>query len=230
MVNVSPRQRTQALAMLVLATFFWGLSFPLIKAIGLTHLRLLPESKSWFVTAWALAPRFLVGIVFFGLTQWKALRTLTRLELRQGLSLGLFAAAGMLFQTDGLLRTAASTSAFLTQLYAILIPIYLAVRKRALPPWTVWVSSLLVLLGVSVLGKFDWQALRFGRGEAETLIASCFFVGQILSLEVGAFRQNRVMPVTAIMFFVQAAVFLVLALATANHPGDLLTPLPPVVD
>jgi len=37
--------------------------------------------------------------------------------------LGLFASAGMALQNDGLQFYAASTSAFLTQLYAILIPV-----------------------------------------------------------------------------------------------------------
>jgi len=211
--------------MLILATSFWGLSFPLIKAVGLTQQSVVPESNSALITVWALAPRFILGALFFLGTQWKSLASLTRTEWKQGLSLGIFASAGMLFQTDGLMRTAASTSAFLTQLYAILIPIYLGIRARKMPPWTVWISSLLVLLGVSVLGKFDWHALRFGRGEAETLIASVFFMGQILSLEVGAWRSNRVMPVTAIMFFIQAAVFLGLALLVTPRIADLVLPL-----
>jgi len=225
MANVTARQHTRALLMLILATSFWGLSFPLIKAAGLTQQRIVPESTSLFITAWALAPRFILGAIFFLFTQWKAVVSLTSAEWKQSLSLGIFATAGMLFQTDGLMRTAASTSAFLTQLYAILIPIYLGVRARKLPPWTVWVSSILVLVGVSILGNFDWHALRFGRGEAETLIASCFFMGQILSLEVGAWRNNRVMAVTAMMFFIQATVFLVLTLCVAPRPADLILPL-----
>ncbi len=211
--------------MLILATCFWGVSFPLIKAVGLAQQRVVPESTSALVTLWALAPRFILGAIFFLCTQAKALCTLTRAEWKQGLSLGLFATAGMLFQTDGLMRTAASTSAFLTQLYAILIPIYLALRARRLPPWTVWVSSVLVLAGVSVLGKFDWRALHFGRGEAETLVASCFFMGQILSLEVGAWKNNRAMPVTAVMFFIQAGILFPLSIAVAPHAIDLVLPL-----
>jgi hypothetical protein len=39
----------------------------------------------------------------------------------------------MLLQTDGLRFTAASTSAFLTQFYAILIPVYVALRSRRNP-------------------------------------------------------------------------------------------------
>src|SRR2546430_9615229 len=50
---------------------------------------------------------------------------------RSGVILGIFAATGMLFQNDGLQFTAASTSAFLTQFYAILIPVWVAWRGRS---------------------------------------------------------------------------------------------------
>ena len=65
---------------------------------------------------------------------------------------------GMIFQNDGLQYTSASTSAFLTQIYAILIPLWLALRRRRLPPAVVWVSCVLVLAGVA-----DPRAVRLGR-------------------------------------------------------------------
>lgn len=222
MSAVPPRHRTEALLMLLLANVFWGLSFPLVKAIVLTHQRLIPESSTWFVTAWTLGPRFAIAALVLLAFQARSLAGITRGEWQQGTALGLFAAAGMLFQTDGLQFTAASTSAFLTQFYAILIPIYLAVHSRRLPPWTVWVSSGLVLAGVAILGHFDFRTLHLGRGEAETLVASVFFMGQILSLERKTFAGNRVMPISLIMFAVQGAFFTFLALVTAPKPADLL--------
>ena len=71
--------------------------------------------------------------------------------------IGLFASGGMLFQNDGLQFTAASTSAFLTQLYAILIPIWVGWRTRRNPGAVVWTSCALVLAGVAILGQFDWR-------------------------------------------------------------------------
>lgn len=210
--------------MLLVANFFWGLSFPLIKAIALTHQRLLPESGTWFITAWAVGPRFLLAGTMLWLWQRRSLNNTTRNECLQGMALGLFSSAGMLFQTDGLQFTAASTSAFLTQLYAILIPVYLAIRARRMPPWTVWISCGLVLSGVAILGRFDWQEMSFGRGEAETLISSLFFMGQILMLEKKSFMGNRVLPVTMVMFTVQASIFLLLAGLTSPRVSNLLVP------
>jgi drug/metabolite transporter (DMT)-like permease len=224
MTSVTPGQRRQALLMLIFANSFWGLSFPLIKSLALIHERLVPGSSNWFITAWALAPRFLISTVLMLAWQGKSLATATRSEWKQGVGLALFAAGGMIFQTDGLQFTAASTSAFLTQFYAIMIPVYLAVRARKTPPWTVWISSVLVLAGVAILGRFDWSALSFGRGEFETLISSVFFMGQILWLERKEFAPNRVLTVTLIMFGTESIVFTALGAGTAQRVVDLLIP------
>ncbi len=217
-------QRTQALVMLLLANVFWGLSFPLIKAIQLTHAAVLPGSGTWFITAYTLAPRFFLATVVMVLWQRRAIAGLTAKETKQGVAIGLFAAAGMLFQIDGMQFTSASTSAFLTQLYAIMIPVYLALRTRKSPPWTVWISSGLVLGGVAILGQFNWQTLAFGRGEIETLIGSCFFMGQILWLDRSEFAGNNVARVTLVMFVVEGLAFAVLVGATVPAASALIVP------
>lgn len=210
--------------MLVVANLFWGLSFPLMKAIGGIHLHLLPESTTWFVTACTLAPRYLLGALALLPLCWPALRTLTRLELKQGLGLGLFAIGGMIFQTDGLQFTSVSTSAFLTQFYAIMIPVWLAVRARRRPPPLVWICCLLVLAGVAVLAQLDWRDLHLGRGELETLIGSVFFMGQIFWLDRREFSNNRVLPITTVMLAVEGIAALAMAFLTAPHASALLVP------
>jgi drug/metabolite transporter (DMT)-like permease len=121
----------------------------------------------------------------------------------------------MLFQNDGLQFTSASTSAFLTQLYAILIPIYVALRSRQAPGRRVWLSCLLVLAGVAILGRFNWRELHLGRGEWETLLSSFFFMGQILWLEKPEFAANRARKITFVMFLTQAVIFAALTWAVA---------------
>lgn len=210
--------------MLLLANLFWGLSFPLIKAIGAAQSQVLPGSTTWFITACTLAPRFLLGTLVLGALCFGSLRTLSRSEWKQALGLGVFAATGMIFQIDGLQFTSASTSAFLTQFYAIMIPVWLAFRSRRGPPWTVWVSCVLVLAGVAVLAKLDWQDLRLGRGEWESLLSSVFFMGQILWLDRAEFSGNRALPVTVVMFAVEALAAVIMAGLTAPHAADLLVP------
>ena len=214
----TPAQHRQAIWMLLLGNFLWGVSFPLIKSLILLHERLVPGSSTWFITASTLLPRFALGALVLGLICLRALGTLTRSERRQGLGLGLFAIAGMTFQNDGLQFTSASTSAFLTQFYAIMIPVWLALRARRLPPRVVWVCCALVLAGVGVLARLDWHDLKLGRGEIETLVASVFFMGQILWLERKEFSGNRALPVTTVMFAVQAVLAGVMAAGLAP-PG-----------
>jgi len=217
-------QRTQALFMLLVANFLWGLSFPLIKSVLMLHERLLPEASTWFSAIYTVAPRFALAFLVLLALKPLAWRGLTRGEVKQGVVIGLFAAAGMLLQNDAMQFTAASTSAFLTQFYAILIPIHVAVRMRRNPGAMVWLSCALVLAGVAILGKFNWREMHLGRGEWETLLASVFFMGQILWLEKKEFAANRAFELTLVMFATMALVFAVLAGATAPSAAALVLP------
>ena len=222
---VDPSVRRRAIIMLLVVTGFWGTSFPLMKGAGLLAAAHAPEASTWFFTAMMLMPRYLLATAVLAVVLGPALRTITALEWKQGLYIGGFSSMGMLFQADGLQFTAASTSAFLSQFYAILIPLWVAWRTRRNPGATVWLCCGLVLAGVAVLGQFDRHALRLGRGESETLLASVFFMGQILMLERREFALNRVVPITFVMFLVQAAVFTMLALATKPSWNALVAPL-----
>jgi drug/metabolite transporter (DMT)-like permease len=217
-------QHRQAVLMLLVANFFWGLSFPVIKALGLVQERLLPGVGTWFSGLYTVAPRFLLALLILIILQARASWRISRNELKQGLIIGLFSASGMLFQNDGLQFTEASTSAFLTQFYAIMIPVYLAIRTRRIPGFPVWVSCGLVLAGVAVLGRFNWQTLSLGRGEWETLLASLFFMGQILWLEKPEFAANRPEKLTLVAFATQALLFCSGACILAPDTQALLTP------
>ena len=175
-------RRVRATVWLLSATGLWGLSFPLTKTLLLAQFRLLPGADSWFLSALGLVFRFGVAAAVMALFSLRTLRGLTRLELTQGVGLGVFAAGGMLFQMDGLNYTAASTSAFLTSCYCVL-----------------------AAGGIGVLAGVDWRALRLGRGESETVVSSLFFAAQIFWLERPAFARNRTSHATVVMFAVLAA-------------------------
>ncbi|MBI2516261.1 MAG: DMT family transporter [Opitutae bacterium] len=222
----APRhEHSRALLGLLLATLFWGVSFPLIKAMALTQQAVVPASGNWFITAMTVAPRFLIATVVLAvLARKQLLGGVTASERRQGLVLGVSASVGMLFQNDGLQFTSASTSAFLTQFYALMIPVWLAVRSRRLPAPVVWLCSVLVLAGDGILGRFDLRTMHLGRGELETLLSSVFFMWQIFTLEDRRYHGNRVLPVTVTMFAIQAVLFTVMAFGTAPRAADFLTP------
>jgi drug/metabolite transporter (DMT)-like permease len=222
---MQPRaEHTTAIWMLVLANLCWGLSFPLIKALVPTVERLVPDASTWFITAACIAPRFVLATAIIALLAWRQLATLTRLELRQGLVIGAALGAGLLFQNDGLQFTSASTSAFLTQFYAIMIPVWLALRARRSPPGRIWICGALVLAGVAILARFDPRDMHLGRGELETLLSSVFFMGQILALENPRYAGNRALAVTAVMFATQAVLFTAMEFLTAPRPAAVFAP------
>lgn len=224
MKTAPPTQHVEAILMLLLVNLFWGLSFPLIKSLLILNGELVPGASSWFATLYTVAPRFILAALILAVVDLRGFWRITGLELQQGLLIGSFSAVGMLLQNDGLHYTEASTSAFLTQFYAIMIPVGVALRHRRNPGARVWVSCVLVLAGVAILGRFNWSALSFGRGEAETLLASVFFMGQILCLGRARYTGNRAAKITLVMFVTQAVIFAGITGMVAPSTEALLIP------
>ncbi|MEO7932802.1 MAG: DMT family transporter [Chthoniobacterales bacterium] len=190
---------------LIGATLFWGLSFPLTRALAVAQQANLPLASTWFLTALTVAVRFgVAGVVMLGLALRGGMRP-TRSEWVQGLGLAFFASGGLIFQNDGLFRTTASVSAFLTQSYCAILPLYTAVRLRKWPRAVEIFALGLVIAGVAILSGVRWGDLHLGRGEIETLVCSVFFAGQILWLERAEFQSNRPVVFSTIMFLAIAA-------------------------
>jgi drug/metabolite transporter (DMT)-like permease len=204
---------------LALACLFWGISFPVSKALTTLYLKVMPEESSWFATGLQGALRFLVAGLVMVILSWPELRTLKLRELSQGIWLGVFGGAGMILQVDGLAYTPASTSSFLTQTYCILVPIYHAIVARRLPRPIQVLATAGVIAGIMILSKIDWTQIRIGRGELETLLSTFFFTGQILVLDARCFFHNRTKTVSSIMFLVTGLVFAAVAILT-NHSFD----------
>jgi len=222
---MNPRVRhLEAIVMLLLANLLWGISFPTIKALTILHAQLLPEAGTWFSAIYTVAPRFVLATLILVVMQGRGFWRITKGEWQQGTAIGVFSAVGMLLQNDAIQFTEASTSAFLTQFYAILIPLVLAVRSRRSPGARVWLCCGLVLAGVAILGRFKWDSMSFDRGEAETLLASVFFMGQILCLGGARFAGNRPLKITLVMFAVQALIFSALAGVVAPSLETLMLP------
>ena len=189
-----------------------------MKALALTQAGLWPEGSTWFFASLSIVIRFTgAGLILFFFCL-PTLRQMSRFELWQGAGLAIFGSIGLLFQMDGVNYTEASTSAFLTQTYCLILPIFQAVRERRRPSALILLASIMVLSGVAVLARFDWQTMRLGRGEWETILASVIFTGQILWLERPVFAANNTARTTLVMFFGSALVILPVALF---HSGGM---------
>ena len=177
---MTPIHRRSLIA-LVGATALWGLSFPLVKCLLLEQQALAPAAGSWFLSAWGLATRFLLAALV--LLPWILRSGVRPDEWKQGAKLAFWCGIGMWFQADGLAHTAASTSAFLTQGYCLLLPLWAAFRQKKNPGPRAWIAVAMVIFGGAWISGVTPGNLRLGRGEMETLLAALFFTFQILGLE-----------------------------------------------
>jgi drug/metabolite transporter (DMT)-like permease len=221
-MNPAGSVRFRAIGALVAACVFWGVGFPISKGLMLGALHVDPGVSSWFLAAYLIGFRFLLAAMLLLLVD--PIRPNWR-ELAQGVALGVITGVGMLFQLDGLVYTEASTNAFLTQGYIVLLPVAATVANRRAPPARIVACSLLVLVGLAILARFDPRAMSLGRGEAETLFAATCFTFQILLLDARRFAQNRTRPVSVVMFTTMGAVTLPAVVAASRSIDDLRIPL-----
>jgi len=216
-VPSSSAPRLRALFALIGTCSLWGLSFPVMKALALLLSVQAPGISTWFVAATTLVLRFGLGAILLGPS---SRARPTKSELAQGGSIAVFSAVGMLLQMDALNFSSASTSAFLTQGYIVILPLVAALSGRVWPPSKTIVCVCLSTLGLGLLSGFDWVSLRLGRGETETLLAACSFAVQILLLDHSGYRRNRSRVVTRVMFVCVAVVLAPIALYTMRTPAE----------
>ena len=205
--------------MLLLATVCWGMSFPLMKGLVLAQQRLLPDASLWFITAQTLTVRFGLAALVLALLFAPRMRGFTRLEVKLGVGLGFFAGVGTLLQMAALSQTLASTSAFLTQFYVLLLPLWVALWQRRRPSAMLCVCCALVIAGMGILCGLRWNDFHLGRGEGLTLLAAVLFTGDILWLDDPGFAPADKLRATVVMFAAMAIILLPVAVWQAPTSG-----------
>lgn len=208
--------------LLIIACALWGVSFPLVKALHLEQSARIPGASSLFLASWLQVARFGLGAVIL-MPFVIGRRRPSGLEIRQGLVLALWGGIGIWLQADALAYTQASTSAFLTQAYCIILPLIACLRLRRKPQARVISATLLVLAGGAILSGLRPDHLQLGRGEIETLAAAFFFTFQILALESPKYEGNRGATVTFIMFLGIAVLLAPYTVISAPKLADCLT-------
>jgi drug/metabolite transporter (DMT)-like permease len=212
----------RAILFLVLTCALWGISFPVVKVLQLEQLSRHPEASGVFLASWIQVARFgLAALILLPLIAH--LPRPTRLEVRQGLLLGLWGGLGMGIQTWGLGHTEASTSAFLTQAYCVLLPLIACLRSRRRPTLRIVGATILVILGGAILSGVRPDHLHLGIGEQATLVSAVFFTIQILNLEAPKYNANRGRPVTLMMSVGITLLWLPVAFYTAPSPSAVFT-------
>lgn len=199
---------------LILACALWGVSFPIVKALHFEQSVRLPGVDTPFLAAWMQVGRFGLAALMLLPLMVRSGRP-TGSELRQGATLAVWGGLGMALQADGLAYTSASTSAFLTQAYCVILPLWACLKSRQPPTLRIALATLLVVLGCAILSGITPGEFKMGRGEIETLLGAFLFTFQILALENPRYADNRGLPVTFIMCAVITGLFIPIAWAIA---------------
>lgn len=210
-----------ARALLIAATVSWGLSFPLLRGLELAQREHAPKVSDSILANADMAIRFglaaLVLLPFYG----RGLLTLTRQESSQALGLALFATVALYLQTLGLAWTDASVSAFLTQLYTLIVPLIVALRDRRWPTFRVMVACVLVLSGAAMLSPDLLTHLTLGPGELVIVISTGFLACQVVWVERPLYTENRSGVVTLLMFSIMAVLFSLGFFGTGGTTRDI---------
>ena len=160
------RPATTAHLALVIAAFFFGSTFVVVKD-AVKDVGPVPF----------LAVRFAVGSVVLWPLAWR--RPPTRGWPRAGAWCGLALLIGYVFQTVGLQYTSSSRSALITYLLIVIVPIIGAVVHRSPPSGSTVAGIAVALVGLFLL---NGSSLAFGKGEALTLACACAFAVHIVLL------------------------------------------------
>jgi drug/metabolite transporter (DMT)-like permease len=210
----------RARTLLISATLFWGLTFPLVRGLQLAQKAHAPDVSAPIVACADVAVRFGLAALVLLLFCVRDLLNIRRREWMQAVGLAFLAGMGLYLQTLGLAWTDASVAAFLTQLYTLVVPLIVALRDRRLPGRRVAVACLLVLGGAAMLSPHLMSHFSVGPGEWIIFLSTFFFAGQIVWVERPVFAENRPLLVTMLMFALLGVMF---GAGYAGQGGDIST-------
>jgi len=173
---------------LVAIMAIWGSSFAILRTLLAGGAQSAASPLLLLGTRMGLATALLVG--------WLALRNPSSRQalkaiftpggrelLRDGLACGGLLALGFVLQTEGLQRTTASRSGFLTGLLVVFVPLLELILFRKRPSLPVFAGVSLAFAGMAVLsGPWREQAVATFPGDALTVACALVFAGHILLL------------------------------------------------
>jgi drug/metabolite transporter (DMT)-like permease len=165
---------------LTLIMAVWGSSFAILRSL-LAEARATPLAL--VSVRMAMASALLLGFMAATSAGRAQLRSLRGPLLRDGIFAGALLGAGFLLQTEGLQRTTASRSGFLTGTLVVLTPLLEFALFRKRPALPALIGVLLAFIGMSALSA-PWSGANQATalGDALTLGCALIFAGQIVAL------------------------------------------------
>jgi len=155
---------------LILATFFWGITFVAVKD-AMTYTSPLAFLGARFLMAgFVLLPFCYEGLKDLSLEGW-----------RDGMLIGVFLFAGFAFQTAGLVYTTATRSAFITGMCVVLVPTLSAVLLKTKND--IWQILGVVLAAVGLYFLSRPEAGGFNKGDILTAFCAISFAIEVVLVQ-----------------------------------------------
>ena len=216
---------------MIAVVLLWGTTFVLVKTA------LATISPQWFN-----ALRMMLAFACLALLYRRQWLKLTHTAWWMGATAGLFLATGYFFQTQGLVYTTPTNSAFITALVVVLVPclVSLPVLRPAgtvQPTWIAWAGALTAFAGVALLtvpARAPWRVMlaSMNRGDLLTLACAMAFSLHLLTLAHTArrvpFEQIALLQIGFAMVFLTAGALLTeppSRFDLAAHTSHLMTPM-----
>lgn len=202
MKDLTPRQ---ADLMLFFVAFFWGTGFSVTKIA----LEIFTATQLLFLK-FAIASA--ASLILFG----KKLKKTTKSDVKAGFIMGVFLAAGYVFQTIGLKGTTTGNSAFLTGTNVVMVPFFYWLITKIKPGKNNLVAAGLMFVGIILLtvdfknfGNFNlWDFLTF-------LCAICF-AWQLIATGIFASDKDPVL-ISTLQLLTCTVIFFFMMLVENQH-------------
>lgn len=195
-------QRIKTDLMMLMVAFIWGSAFTAQHLAG-EH----------------VGPYLIVGIRFVGAAVLLLFVIRFRFDLPRkviwkcaGVGMLLFAASTL--QQVALTVSTVGNAGFITGMYVVFLPIFLALFWRKRLKWNVWLAVLLVVTGLSLLTSTGIQRFAFG----DILLVGCAILYAFQIIAVGDLvKTYDPVQVSIVQFFAAGIAGFVLSMFMENH-------------
>lgn len=196
------------MGMLLLVTFFWGVTFPVVK------FALQFSSPDTF-----LALRFLIASAVMGLFLRRGRKNLNRNTVLHGIMAGFLLFLGYYFQTVGLDYTSAAASGVITGVYVIILPVLSYVYLSSRISRVDILASLIAFSGLILMSISSGTHGTTQLGNLLTLICGIAYAFQIIYVS----KHSSKLDSSAFTFYQLAFVTVFSALTIPISPGGIGT-------
>lgn len=185
---------------LVICSLIWGSSFAVVK-----------DSMESLTPIWNLAIRFIFASVFMILFCFKSLNKFSKANIKNGIILGGILFCAMFFQSEGINMTTAGKSAFITNIYVILIPFVQFFWKDKKIKSRDIIAAFICMSGIGFI-TLD-NGFKIGPGDLLCLLSGVIYTFYIIKIDeipkkVSSVGIHTIQIVTCCIFAVAAAFLL----------------------